>query len=68
MNTTVCWKMTLMGFFELTFSVEANDFGSTRIVDLHPGRQEIPVTTKNKPIYVQPLVQNRTDGLYLRTD
>ncbi|PLW25928.1 hypothetical protein PCANC_27184, partial [Puccinia coronata f. sp. avenae] len=28
--------------FELTFSVEADDFGSTRIVDLKPGGQEIP--------------------------
>jgi E3 ubiquitin-protein ligase HUWE1 len=47
------------GIFELTFSVEADDFGSTRIVDLKPGGQEIPVTNENKAEYVQLLVQNR---------
>ncbi|KAI9601992.1 hypothetical protein KEM48_001282 [Puccinia striiformis f. sp. tritici PST-130] len=44
------------GIFELTFSVEADDFGSTRIVDLKPGGQEIPVTNENKPEYVQLLI------------
>ncbi|KNF05418.1 hypothetical protein PSTG_01632 [Puccinia striiformis f. sp. tritici PST-78] len=47
------------GIFELTFSVEADDFGSTQIVDLKPGGQEILVTNENKPEYVQLLVQNR---------
>lgn len=47
------------GIFELTFSVEADDFGSTRIVDLKPGGQDVPVTNDNKAEYVQLLVQNR---------
>ena len=45
--------------FELTFSFEADDFGSTRIVDLKPGGQEIPVTNENKAEYVQLLFQNQ---------
>ncbi|CAH7686641.1 expressed protein, partial [Phakopsora pachyrhizi] len=45
--------------FELTFSVEADDFGSTRIVDLKPDGRNIPVTNENKAEYVQLLVQNR---------
>lgn len=47
------------GIFELTFSVEADDFGSTRIVDLKPDGRTIPVTNENKAEYVQLLVQNR---------
>ncbi|KNZ56695.1 hypothetical protein VP01_2340g3, partial [Puccinia sorghi] len=47
------------GIFELIFSIEADDFGSTRIVDLNPGGQDIPVTKENKAEYVQLLVQNR---------
>ncbi|MBW0460652.1 hypothetical protein O181_000367 [Austropuccinia psidii MF-1] len=47
------------GIFELTFSVEADDFGSTRIVELKPGGHDIPVTNENKAEYVQLLVQNR---------
>lgn len=47
------------GIFELTFSVEADDFGSTRIVDLKPDGRNLPVTNENKAEYVQLLVQNR---------
>jgi hypothetical protein len=51
--------------FELTFSIEADDFGSTRIVDLKPGGQEIPVTNKNKRSTTRP---KSTDCLDLRAD
>ncbi|PLW29099.1 hypothetical protein PCASD_19760 [Puccinia coronata f. sp. avenae] len=36
------------GIFELTYSVEADDFGSTSIVDLKPGGQEIPIDAFKK--------------------
>ncbi|CAH7683153.1 hypothetical protein PPACK8108_LOCUS16506, partial [Phakopsora pachyrhizi] len=44
--------------FELTFSIEANNFGSTQIFDLKPDGGNIPVTNENKAEYVQMLVQN----------
>ncbi|KNZ63219.1 hypothetical protein VP01_11713g1, partial [Puccinia sorghi] len=47
------------GIFELTFSLVADNFGSTRIVGLNPGGQDITVTNKNKAEYVQLLVQSR---------
>jgi E3 ubiquitin-protein ligase HUWE1 len=39
------------GIFQLTFSVEADDFGSTRVVDLSPGGREIPATSKTKAMF-----------------
>lgn len=47
------------GVLDLTFSVEADDFGKTRIVDLKPDGRNIVVTNENKAEYVQLLVQNR---------
>lgn len=47
------------GVLDLTFSVEADDFGRTKIVDLKPDGRNIAVTNENKAEYVQLLVQNR---------
>lgn len=47
------------GVLDLTFSVEADDFGKTRVVDLKPDGSNIAVTNDNKAEYVQLLVQHR---------
>jgi len=52
------------GVFDLTFSVEADDFGVTKVVDLIPGGQEIAVTDANKKEYVELAVKHRlTDAI-----
>lgn len=37
---------------DLTFSIETDDFGTTKVVDLKPGGRDIPVTEENKHEYV----------------
>jgi E3 ubiquitin-protein ligase HUWE1 len=56
------------GIFELTYSVEADDFGSTSIVDLKPGGQEIPVTNKKQSRIRSTTRPKSTDRLDLRAD
>ncbi|CAO3595638.1 unnamed protein product [Absidia cylindrospora] len=37
---------------DLTFSMEMDDFGTTRVIDLKPGGRDLPVTEQNKHEYV----------------
>ncbi|KAI8081696.1 uncharacterized protein BX664DRAFT_376387, partial [Halteromyces radiatus] len=37
---------------DLTFSMEMDDFGTTKVIDLKPGGRDIPVTEQNKHEYV----------------
>ncbi|KAI9270590.1 hypothetical protein BDA99DRAFT_478483 [Phascolomyces articulosus] len=37
---------------DLTFSIETDDFGTTKVIDLKPGGRDIPVTEENKHEYV----------------
>ena len=53
------WPLEELGL-DLTFSVESNDFGQLRVVDLIPDGQNIPVTDENKSQYIQLIAQNRT--------
>ncbi len=53
------WPLEELGL-DLTFSVESNDFGQLRVVDLIPDGQNIPVTDDNKSQYIQLIAQNRT--------
>ncbi|KAJ2627859.1 E3 ubiquitin-protein ligase tom1, partial [Coemansia sp. RSA 1290] len=48
--------------FEETFSIEVDDFGQHRIIDLIPNGQEITVTEDNKAEYVRLVTEQR---LYL---
>lgn len=45
-----------------TFSVEADSFGETQIIDLIPNGRNIPVTQENKEEYVQKVVNYRLVG------
>ncbi|KAJ1734065.1 E3 ubiquitin-protein ligase tom1 [Coemansia biformis] len=45
--------------FEETFSIEVDDFGQHRIVDLVPNGQEINVTEENKAEYVRLVTEQR---------
>ncbi|KAI8340111.1 hypothetical protein BC941DRAFT_468384 [Chlamydoabsidia padenii] len=38
--------------FDLTFSMEMDDFGTTKVIDLKPGGRDLPVTEQNKHEYV----------------
>lgn len=48
--------------YELTFSAEVNEFGSTQIRDLVPNGQNIPVTEENKMEYIRLLCQMKMTG------
>lgn len=45
-----------------TFSIETNDFGETKTVDLIENGRNIPVTEENKQEYVQLVVEHRLTG------
>lgn len=47
------------GVLELTFSVEADEWGVIKVIDLKPGGRELPVTDENKREYVELLVKHR---------
>ncbi|KAG0017461.1 hypothetical protein BGZ82_000756, partial [Podila clonocystis] len=42
-----------------TFSVETDDFGTTKTVDLKPGGRDIPVTEENKHEYVKYITEQK---------
>ncbi|KAG1159830.1 hypothetical protein G6F37_004533 [Rhizopus arrhizus] len=44
---------------DLTFSVETDDFGTTKTIDLKPDGRNIPVTEENKHEYVYLIAQQR---------
>ena len=44
------------------FSVEVEDFGETRVIDLVENGRNIPVTQENKEEYVQHVVEHRLTG------
>ncbi|KAI8992586.1 hypothetical protein BDB01DRAFT_738685 [Pilobolus umbonatus] len=49
----------LTDIIDLTFSVETDDFGTTKIVDLKPDGRNIPVTEANKQEYVSLVTEHR---------
>lgn len=57
------------GILELTFSIEADEWGVQKIVDLKPGGRDIAVTDENKREYVDLLVRHRlTDSIQEQID
>lgn len=42
-----------------TFSIEAEDYGEQKVIDLKPGGRDIPVTEENKSEYVRLVVEYR---------
>jgi len=46
------------GVLDLTFSVEADEFGRVKVIPLKPGGSSIPVTDENKLEYVQLLCEH----------
>jgi E3 ubiquitin-protein ligase HUWE1 len=49
---------SIEGVVELTFSVEADEFGRVKVIDLKPEGRTIPVTDDNKLEYVQLLCEH----------
>jgi len=47
------------GVLELTFSVEADEWGVLKVIDLKPGGRDLPVNDENKREYVELLVKHR---------
>ncbi|KAJ1929022.1 E3 ubiquitin-protein ligase tom1 [Tieghemiomyces parasiticus] len=45
--------------FDLTFSIESEEFGEKRVIDLKPGGRDIPVTEVNKHEYVRLVSEQR---------
>ena len=48
---------------DLTFSVEADEFGRVKVIDLKPDGQNIPVTDDNKLEYVSLLCEHHMSHL-----
>ncbi|KAJ1953679.1 E3 ubiquitin-protein ligase tom1, partial [Dispira parvispora] len=44
---------------DLTFSIEVDEFGENRVIDLKPGGSEIPVTEENKHEYVKMVCEQK---------
>lgn len=44
---------------DLTFSMEMDDFGTTKVIDLKPGGRDIPVTEQNKREYVNLVTEQK---------
>lgn len=47
------------GVLDLTFSVEADEWGVIKVIDLKPGGRDLAVTDENKREYVELLVKHR---------
>lgn len=47
------------GILDLTMSVERDDFGVTKIVDIIPDGRNVPVTNENKAEYVRLIADQR---------
>lgn len=52
-NLTWTLDNDIEGVVDLTFSVDDDQFGETKTVDLIPGGSEIAVTNENKKRYVE---------------
>ena len=52
-NLTWTLENDIEGVVDLTFSVDDDQFGETKTVDLIPGGSEIAVTNENKKRYVE---------------
>ncbi|KAL1955975.1 hypothetical protein VTO42DRAFT_7875 [Malbranchea cinnamomea] len=52
-NLTWTLNNDIEGVFELTFSVDDEQFGETKTIDLIPNGRNIPVTNENKKQYVE---------------
>lgn len=49
----------ITGVLDLTFSVDAEDFGVQKTIELKPGGKDIPVTEENKVEYVRLVTEQR---------
>jgi E3 ubiquitin-protein ligase HUWE1 len=49
------------GIIDLDFSMEVEEFGTKKVIDLKPNGASIPVTNENKEEYVRLVVQYRLD-------
>lgn len=49
----------ITGVLDLTFSVDAEDFGVQKTIELKPGGKDIPVTEENKAEYVRLVTEQR---------
>ncbi|CAI2172902.1 16430_t:CDS:10, partial [Funneliformis geosporum] len=58
---SLVWMLNndITGVVDLTFSVETDDFGQKKIVDLKPNGRNIPVTEENKREYVMLVTEQK---------
>jgi E3 ubiquitin-protein ligase HUWE1 len=58
---SLCWMLEndITDIITETFSVEDDEFGVTKVVDLIPNGREIPVTDENKQDYVRLVVEHK---------
>jgi E3 ubiquitin-protein ligase HUWE1 len=58
---SLVWMLSndIDGVLDLTFSVERDDFGVTKIVDLVPDGRNIAVTNENKAEYIRLVADQR---------
>ena len=52
-NLTWMLENDITDILDQTFSVDDEQFGETRTIDLKPGGRDIPVTNDNKQEYVE---------------
>jgi len=56
-NLTWMLENDITDILDQTFSVDDEQFGETRTIDLKPGGRDIPVTNENKQEYVELLIE-----------
>jgi len=52
-NLTWTLENDITDILDQTFSIEDEQFGETKTIDLKPGGRDIPVTNENKREYVE---------------
>lgn len=63
-HKSLVWMLEndITGIIDLDFSLEVEEFGAKKVIDLKPNGSEIPVTEENKQEYVTLVVEHRLDS------
>ncbi len=63
-HKSLVWMLDndITNVIDLDFSLEVDEFGDKKVIDLKPGGATIPVTEENKDEYVRLVVQYRLDS------
>lgn len=62
-HKSLVWMLNndITGIIELDFSLETEEFGAKKVIDLKEGGSDIPVTEENKAEYVRLVVEHRLE-------